>query len=510
MDGGFIYASAAVSDRQRDFVQARLRQRLVERNITGDRQQRQQQQRQQQRQRQQQQQYIDESSTAANGLQQGVDKHSSQSRRASAVAVVPRRPDRASEMDSAAVQTQQRQDSFNDTADARTDSTPSSSSGSQRSDRVSRNDPFELRHGRRYLRDVPYPLPCDLAELQRQNLRTLLACTAFGRAVCSPAAVQNPPRRVLELGCGAAYWTLRCHDFFARMGYRDLAFTGLDVAPLAPDLRRQGVDWTFVRHDLRRRPWPFDDADFDLVICKDLSLAVPLGQPSQAFLDECIRVLRPGGTLEIWESDHALRSLLPNPAPPASAHEWEQDMAVHTGTFLIAPGTPFSPVRNKYLKAANAWIGEALDLRHLPPAPCARLSQVLYQEPDALCDIGSRRIAVPLGELSWEREHGRRPSRSKGKTASPSSSTTTSSSSSSSRLTAEQRSLRQTALLTVVQMIEGLEPMLRQASGKNSEEWSYWWGLMMADLMDPSKRSLTGECLEIGAWWATKLDDHDD
>ena len=47
-------------------------------------------------------------------------------------------------------------------------------------------DPYELRHGRRYLRDLAYPLPVDLPEIQRQNLRTLLGCAVFGRAVCAP------------------------------------------------------------------------------------------------------------------------------------------------------------------------------------------------------------------------------------------------------------------------------------------------------------------------------------
>jgi len=30
---------------------------------------------------------------------------------------------------------------------------------------------------------------------------------------------------------------------------------------------------------------------------------------------------------------------------------------------------------------------------------------------------------------------------------------------------------------------------------------------MMSDLLDPAKGALTGECLEVGAWWATKLAD---
>jgi hypothetical protein len=72
------------------------------------------------------------------------------------------------------------------------------------------------------------------------------------------------------------------------------------------------------------------------------------------------------------------------------------------------------------------------------------------------------------------------------------------------QLTEDQSALRRTALMTVVQMIEGMEPVLREISGKNSEEWGNWWTSMTANLTDPSRGSLTGESLELGAWWATK------
>ena len=56
-------------------------------------------------------------------------------------------------------------------------------------------NPFELRHGRRYLRDVPYPLPVDLAELQRQSLRTLLGVQVFGSVLCNPKLDDEPPKK---------------------------------------------------------------------------------------------------------------------------------------------------------------------------------------------------------------------------------------------------------------------------------------------------------------------------
>lgn len=361
-------------------------------------------------------------------------------------------------------------------------------------------DPYDLRHGRRYLRDLAYPLPVDLPEIQRQNLRTLLGCTVFGRAVCAPNVTKEVPQKVLEVGCGGAYWSARCHEYFTSLGHRNVSFTGLDVAPLAPDLKKQGVNWTFVQHDMRRNPWPFEDEEFDFIMLKDLSLVVPLGGASQRFLDECIRLLRVGGTLEIWESDHVLRSLLPHPPPPPNIKQRaDHEMAIQTGTFLIGPGTPFAPAQNKYITHANTWIGEALDRRKLPPMPCARVANILFQEPESLSEVGIRRVAIPLGSLRWERDASKQNESSpdgvgKGKNR-------------ERNLSPDQVALRQTALLSVVQMIESLEPLLKEVSGKNSEEWGGWWTSMMADLMDPSRGAVSGECLEIGAWWATKVEE---
>lgn len=55
--------------------------------------------------------------------------------------------------------------------------------------------------------------------------------------------------------------------------------------------------------------------------------------------------------------------------------------------------------------------------------------------------------------------------------------------------------------------IERLEPLLTvltEAGGKNAEEWTAWWLLMMSRLMDPNKTPSSSECFVVGAWWATK------
>lgn len=368
-------------------------------------------------------------------------------------------------------------------------------------------NPFELRHGRRYLRDVPYPLPCDLAETQRQNLRTLLSVSVFGHAVCSPRWDNEAPKKVLEVGCGSGYWSSMCHEYFADKGYPNVEFVGMDIAPIAPDLNKQGVNWKFVQHDVRRTPWPFEDGEFDLVMMKDLSLILTIGPVSEKIMSDCIRLVREGGILEVWDSDHALRSLMPDaPPPPLSNKSKDQDVAEETGTFALAPGHPFVPAQNKFIQRASQWITEALDRRKLHPTPCVRIAEWMLQEAE-LTDFGQRRVAVPLGELRWERKASQQKR--------PLSNGHDSPMSTGSRdqglknrdyvLTPEQAALRQTALMTFLQMIESMEPILKEASGKNAEEWSHWWANMMSNLLDTSKGGLTGECLEIGAWWGTKV-----
>lgn len=393
--------------------------------------------------------------------------------------------------------------------DATRGSVSSTSTQATQATRDESAEPFILRHNRRYLKAVPYyPLPCDLPELQRQNLQTLLATSVIGRALGSTPSPQNPPKKVLELACGSGYWTAVCHEYLGGLGYEDVSYTGLDIVPLAGDLQRQGINWKFVQHDLRKPPLPFDDDEFDIVVMKDMSLVVPLGALSQRVLDEATRVLKSGGTLEVWETDHLIRSILPHPPPVPGKSDQDRASAESSGTFLISPITPFTEVQNKYLRDSNAWIQEAFDRRKLSSMPCARISQMLLQETETLHSVGDRRIAIPLGELRWERELATSatdpPKPRRRESESRPNPKKTSVALDAGTLTEEQAALRYTALLVVVQMIESLEPLLKDVSGKNQEEWQRWWAGLMSNLLE-QKGASSGECLEFGVWWCKKV-----
>ena len=433
--------------------------------------------------------------------------------------------------------------------------------------------PLIVRNGRTYISDpsLPYPLPVDLAELHRQSLRILMLFQLFGGPICSPEFANKPPTRVLEVGCGSGFWSMMCHRYYARHGHSDISFAGIDIAPIAAGAGGQGgssgsrnnsnagaregnrasgasssspadarpdsdMRWRFVQHDMRKLPWPFASGEFDLIMVKDMSLATSSGL-QQPFMDEYLRMLSPGGTLEIWESDHTIRMLRPHvpesrqqvrqPAnqgqggaggtdgggggdsDSSDSEEDEQTTAASLGAYIMTGNTPLSAPLNNFLVEYNGWVSRALEARGLSAMPCTLIGPMLLQEAEILAGIGSRRLAVPLSEARWEREgvggvvtkDGKSYIETKGKSRGPPA--PKGARDAGRPLTAAQAALRRTALTTVVQQIQGLEGVLREASGKSQDEWDGWLGKMMNDLVKENGTSW-GECLEVGAWWAKK------
>ena len=353
-------------------------------------------------------------------------------------------------------------------------------------------NPFVHRYGRRFLRDPtsPYPLPVDLVELHRQSLRTIMLLNVYGSPICSPAFDETPPAKVLELGCGSALWSSACHEYFSRQGHGQISFTGLDIAPLAPDLKKQGLKWRFVQHDVRT-PLPFGDDEFDLVFIKDLGLAKSMPVSRGNPFAESLRVLKKGGTIELWESDHVFRTLLPHPTIPPGTLEEDIEQAEDSGTYIISPGTAFAKAQNRFLADYNGWVEKAFDKRGLVTAPCSLAQWTLSAEPDLWYDLGSRRIAIPFGEVRWEQENSSSGKASQRVDAGP------------IDLSAAQAALRRTALMTTLRFVEGLEALLKAESGKRQDEWDRWWANMMHDLVE-NNGTFNGECLEVGAWWGRK------
>lgn len=367
---------------------------------------------------------------------------------------------------------------------------------------------FTRRYGRRYLRDttIPYPLPCDIPELHRQHLRTMLLCEVFGGPICSPKYRNEPPKKVLEFGCGTGFWSAMCHQHYTKLGFPPIEFTGFDLANLAPNMNKEdGMSWTFVQGDLRK-PLPFPDNEFDFVMSKDMAPGITMNWVKQHVTDELIRITKSGGIFELWDADSSLRMLLPHtPAvePASDEGKWLHELADTTGTYIVTTQTPFATPQNQYLIDCNSWMAKVFDQRAVTLLPCTVIRAEVLQEAEALTGMGFRRLAIPLSEVRWEREgvggyvklgsDGQARISAKGKAKEENKKV----------LTAGQAALRRTALQIMVQFMESLEPLLKEASGKGQDEWDRWWGNMMNDLLRNNGTSW-GECLEVGAWWATK------
>lgn len=470
--------------------------------------------------------------------------------------------------------------SANDLASASRDGETSST----RSQSIRPRKPFVTKsNGRTYLSDptLAYPLPVDLHELHRQSLRTLLLFQLFGGPVCSPVIAKRPPTRVLDVACGYGFWSMMCHSYFSRKGHSNIQFIGLDIAPLggiagmpnpgnaAPPTpaRDRGsvssasgnwaeqppdknMNWNFVQHDLRNLPLPFADEEFDLIMAKEVGLAVKTTQ-FQNIMDEYLRILKPGGVIEVWECDHPIRMLRPHvpdtptaTTAPKNAFDSEHTSsatnggethiaggsgskkAAHDkevselGAYVLGNNTPLSGPRNNYLIEYNSWILKYLESNFLLNWPCANIGSFLVQEP-LLTNHGSKRLAIPLAEVRWEREGvggvvtkdgksyidtGKAIGRAaRDKAAMSSEGAGADSAEKKGRfLGSAQLALRQTALQTVLGFIEGMEPALREASGKKQDEWDAWMGKLMKELVEKDGANC-GECLEAGAWWSRKV-----
>lgn len=445
-----------------------------------------------------------------------------------------------------------RAESISSVSGATTTSNRTMHSGEQPADSAYTQRPFVVRNGRTYLADptLPYPLPVDLEELHRQSLKTMLLMQLFGGPICAPGFADKPPLRVLEVGCGTGFWSMMCYKHYEARGQAaGMTFTGVDIVPLPPNTATatgdlsadtrpdKDMSWRFVQHDLRRVPLPFSAGSFDFIMVKDMTLVVSLAM-QQSLIEEYVRILSPGGAVEIWETDHVVRMLRPhvpdcattsggptdddNTTSPTTISptttttsqpdpSGEEKQTALGGAYIMTGNTPLSTPLNNFLVDYNHWALRALESRSLCAMPCTAFGPLLVQEAEDLTGLGSRRLAVPLSEIRWEREgvggvvtkDGKSYIETKAKGAPAPVKEPGGGGGGGKGLEPAAAALRRTALLTVVQQIQSLEPMLREVAGKSQDEWDAWLGKMMNDLVRENGTNW-GECLEVGAWWARR------
>lgn len=355
---------------------------------------------------------------------------------------------------------------------------PESFSTSTSHETEKEHSPLIFKEGRPYLNGIDgpftYPLPVDLTETNRHIMLGLLTSAVFETPLLSPELLEKPPRRVLEVGCDSGYWSAACHQYFQSRGHQ-ASFIGIDSKP--PDginecYKSMGMDWQYIQYDLRDPEWPVEDGSIDLVMAKNMALVFNASSYSRAS-SEYVRVLRPGGTLEVWEHDFLIRSV----TPQAQAEDTEE--LAHLGVYPVGMTASLGPSVNPYVVDYNIWLKSALEDLDLSPMPSvltpSLLAGCLVEGADELEGMIGKRLAVPLTALKWEREDGEK-----------------------MVLTNTQAAIRQTALGTFIGMVEAFEPLLRKSNRKNDDEWQEWLERAKREWVQGNGLSL-GECLEFGA-----------
>ncbi len=138
--------------------------------------------------------------------------------------------------------------------------------------------------------------------------------------------------RVLDIACGPGGWVL------------DMAFEHPDIQVVGIDISQTMVEYARVRSKVQKlenasfqvmnalKPLDFPDASFDLVNARAIAgFMLPASWP--AFLQECMRITRPGGIIRLTETDDFGTSNSP-------ALEKFTKLAVHVGHLA---GRTFNP-----------------------------------------------------------------------------------------------------------------------------------------------------------------------
>ncbi|RGB41123.1 S-adenosyl-L-methionine-dependent methyltransferase [Rhizophagus diaphanus] len=170
------------------------------------------------------------------------------------------------------------------------------------------NDSFKFINGRKFLKDSDkYILPSDEKELDRLHVQHDLQIQIWNSHFSSPveSILKSGGAEVLDVGCGSGNWLLEMAT-----NYPSSNFTGIDILPLYP-LDTHPLNVIFESVDVSAG-LPFPDNHFDFIHLKCLLSTMSEKYCNMKTLyNELIRVLKPGGWIEIMEHDNEII----NPSP---------------------------------------------------------------------------------------------------------------------------------------------------------------------------------------------------
>ncbi|CAG8440015.1 7232_t:CDS:2 [Dentiscutata heterogama] len=158
---------------------------------------------------------------------------------------------------------------------------------------------FQYFDGRRFhnVKSSKYLLPNDKQECDRLLLQHLMWQNSWNGNFSAPVKniLANKGSKVLDVGCGPGVWTLDMATNFP-----EVHFTGVDFAPIQPN-ENNPENVTFIQTNALEG-LPFEDNTFDYVFQRFLNVGYP--RDKWVFIiNELVRVLKPGGYLEMMEDD---------------------------------------------------------------------------------------------------------------------------------------------------------------------------------------------------------------
>ncbi|RHZ67062.1 hypothetical protein Glove_303g141 [Diversispora epigaea] len=159
---------------------------------------------------------------------------------------------------------------------------------------------FKYMGGRKFLifEDARYLLPFDDDEHARLQLQHFLYRHMWNGNFSSPVheLLQNSNATVLDIGCSTGAWTLDMAT-----DYPFSKFIGVDIFPIYPlEIRPKNVEFEMANI---LNGLPFDDGTFDFIFMRSMNLSFTSQEWENVVMKELMRVVKPGGWIEIMERD---------------------------------------------------------------------------------------------------------------------------------------------------------------------------------------------------------------
>ncbi len=209
---------------------------------------------------------------------------------------------------------------------------------------------LEAIHGRQILSNASYILPKDDEEINRLDFQHFMLRNVIQSNYVAP--IKPDVGAILDVGCGTGRWGQEM-----ALQFPQASVVGCDLLEQKAQNTLAPLNYRFIEGDVLKG-LPFAQASFDFVHQRLLSLGMPAGAWQQE-INELVRLVRPGGWLELVETELG--------------------------------GQNFGPA----CQQMAAWVIAASRLRGIDPANLPNIGKHLFTA--GLSNIAIRQYPIPVG-----------------------------------------------------------------------------------------------------------------